>query len=41
MKKAIIGLELVIIYWFLFGGGELNSPSYGIKAMIYVAEHIK
>lgn len=38
---AIITIEVLTIWWMLFGGGELNSPNLGLKAMLYIAEYIK
>lgn len=25
-------------YWLLFGGGELGSPSYGLKALLWLGQ---
>ena len=36
VKIAIVFLQLLFIYWLLFGGGELNSPSLGIKFLLWM-----
>jgi hypothetical protein len=36
IKIAIITLQIIFIYWLLFGGGELNSPSLGLHLMLWV-----
>lgn len=35
---SIIAAESAIIWWVLFGGGELNSPNLGIRFLVYIAE---
>ena len=38
IKIAIISLEVIFLYWLLFGGGALNSPSLGFRFMLWMAQ---
>jgi hypothetical protein len=38
VKIAIISLQIIFLYWLLFGGGELNSPSLGIQFMLWMGQ---
>lgn len=35
-KYILSGILSVFLYWLLFGGGELNSPSLGIKLLLWL-----
>ena len=36
--KNITTITLAIFtYWLLFGGGELNSPSWGIQFLLWIS----
>lgn len=38
LKITIIAIQLLFLYWLLFGGGELGSPSLGFQFMLWMAQ---